>query len=175
MSIELHCQRCSKLIRAPDDAGGKRGKCPYCGAEVYVPTHFSDDEIIPIAPIDPQEEQREAEMRREAASYAASLDKAQDVRGEEGGRGSAGPPGAGAPAPPGDVVDIGAEVEAFVLAMRDSKLDDADSVVARLQRTGARARDYVEGLMLDQMPPKIEGVPPPLMQGFLKALLERLG
>ena len=115
MSIELHCPQCEKLIRAPDNAGGKYGKCPYCETKVYIP------------------------------------------------------------APPGEVIDLGDEVEAYVVAMRDSKLDDAERIVRKLKSAGARASDYVEGLMLDPAPPPLGDVPKPLMMGFLKSLLGRLG
>ena len=76
---------------------------------------------------------------------------------------------------PGEVVDVSAEVEAFILAMRDSKLDEADQTAARLKSAGSGAADYVQGLILDEMPPQVEGVPPPLVKGFLKNLLDRLG
>ena len=47
MSIEIHCDHCGKLIKAPDDAGGQRGKCPYCHQSVYVPApNAGDDEEI---------------------------------------------------------------------------------------------------------------------------------
>ena len=172
MSIEVHCPQCSRLIRAPDSAGGKRGKCPYCETSVYIPLPESEDEVIGLAPIDEEAERRDADARREALEYVASVDKARDFKPDKGG--SAGPPAAESPVPPGDVVDLAAEVESFILAMRDSRLEEADRVVKKLKSTGTRARDYVQGLMIDEMPPTIESVPPPLMQGFLKALLERL-
>lgn len=175
MSIELHCPKCGKLIRAPENAGGKHGKCPNCSASVYVPMPPAEDDIIPIAPLDEDEERRADEERRQALRYAATLEKATDIPGEKPARGR----DAGAvrrPAEtPGEVINLAEEVERFILAMRDSKLDDADSAAARLNRSGSRARDYVEGLMLDEIPPKIGNIPPPLVQGFLKTLLGRLG
>jgi hypothetical protein len=174
MGIELHCPKCTKLIRAPDDAGGKRGKCPYCQATVYVPTPVSDDDVIGLAPIDAEEKRREAELRREALQYAASLDRATDETPDRGKAEPAQPPAASPPVPAGEVVDIGVEVSAFIGAMRDSKLDEADQVVEKLKNAGLRARDYVQGLLVDEMPLEIENVPPPLMKGFLKTLLSRL-
>ena len=170
MSIELHCQQCQKLIRAPDNAGGKRGKCPYCGNNVYIPTPSDGSEEIGIAPIDQEEERRAEELRREAIQYAARVDHATDA-GKADDRSA----GAGVPQPPGEVVDLNAEVETFVVAMRDSKLDEADAAAARLKRTGTRARDHVQGLLMDQMPLQVEGVPDPVVRGFLKALVSRLG
>ena len=72
------------------------------------------------------------------------------------------------------MVDLADEVESFVRAMHQSKLDDAEASVAKLKTTKNRARDYVQGLLVDEMPGRFENVPPPLAQGFLKALLSRL-
>ena len=174
MSIELHCPQCEKLIRAPDNAGGKHGKCPYCTAEVYIPTPVDDGDLIGLAPVDEEEERRAQQEREEDLRYAAAMDKDADLNVVPD---DAPPPrGAGRrpEAPAGEVVDIGDHVERFVLAMRDSKLDEADRIAGKLKRVGARARDYVEGLLLDPTPPPIPGVPKPLVLGFLKALLERL-
>lgn len=175
MSIELHCPQCEKLIRAPDNAGGKHGKCPYCAAEVYIPVPFDDSELIGLAPIDEAEERRAAQERQEALRYATAMDKDADLKVVPDDAGRPRDPGRRPEATPGEVVDIGDHVARFVIAMRDSKLDEADQIAGKLKRVGPRARDYVEGLLLDPTPPPIKGVPKPLVQGFLKALLERLG
>ncbi len=176
MSIELNCPQCEKQIRAPDNAGGKYGKCPYCETKVYIPAPADDEGEIGLAPIDEEEERRERELIRESVRYAAAFDKESDKLPPEGAmpKGGGGRPVQHEP-PPGEVVDLGDEVEAFVVAMRDSKLDAAERVVRKLKGQGARARDYVEGLMLDPAPPPLGNVPKPLMQGFLKSLLGRLG
>lgn len=174
MSIELHCPQCRQLIRAPDHAGGKRGKCPYCKNSVYIPTPPDQGEEIGLAPIDEEEERKAAELRREASSYVAAIDHVADTGRDVGSAGgSAGD--ADYALPPRAVADLGAEVEAFVVAMRDSRLDAADAVVARLKPSAGQLRAYVEGLLLDELPPEFEGVPPPVVKGFLKSLLDRLG
>ena len=174
MSIELHCPQCEKLIRAPDNAGGKHGKCPYCAAEVYIPTPVDDSDLIALAPVDEEEERRAAKEREEALRYTTAMDKDADLKVAPDDDGPPRGVGRRPESTPGDVVDIGDHVERFVLAMRDSKLDEADRVARKLKRVGPRARDYVEGVLLDPTPPPIPGVPKPLVQGFLKALLERL-
>lgn len=173
MPIELHCPSCEKLIRAPDNAGGKHGKCPYCETKVYIPLPPSDDDDeISIAPLDESDAEAER-LRREAVRYAATVDREADP----GDRGEPLAPRGPRPGPasaPGEVIDLSDLVEQFVLAMKASKLDEADKIAARLKRAGPRAKDHVEGLLLDPTPPPIEGVPKPLVMGFLKALLERL-
>ena len=174
VSIDLHCPQCEKLIRAPDNAGGKHGKCPYCAAEVYIPVPFDDSELIGLAPIDEEEERRAEKERQEALRYATAMDKDASLKVAPDDSAPSRSGGRRPEAPPGEVVDIGDHVERFVIAMRDSELDEADRIAGKLKRVGHRARDYVEGLLLDPTPPPIKNVPKPLVQGFLKALLERL-
>ncbi len=174
MSIELHCTKCGKQIRAPDEAGGRRGKCPYCQESVYVPMPHDDSEEIRVAPIDEKEAERERELRQESADYIASVGHSTGAP-PEGERTAAPDEAAGGPSFPGEVIDVSAEVGAFITAMRDSKLDEAEQTVAKLKSTGTSARDHVQGLINDEIPLQVEGVPPPLVQGFLKKLLDRLG
>ena len=175
LSIELHCPHCNKLIRAPDEAGGKRGKCPYCKQSAYIPLPATDDNVIPLAPVDKEDERRAEELRRESVRYAASMSRAAKSRPGSDEPAASAEGGARSQPPPGDVIDLAAQVERFVLSMRDSKLDEAEKIVDLLKHAGARPRDYIEGLMLDEMPPQFEGIPTPLLKGFLRKLLERLG
>lgn len=172
MAIELHCPGCSKMIRAPENAGGKRGKCPYCGGSVYIPMPPTEDDEIKIAPVDERTEKEREAMRREAIKYAADVDQAQ------GGKYDVGPPASGPrraeSSASADMIDVPRDVKNYILAMRDSNLDDAERIVARLRRRAAQARDYVEGLMLDQMGLSVKDVPPALTKGFLKTLSDRL-
>ena len=169
MSIELHCPQCGKLIRAPEDSGGKKGRCPYCKRTVYIPTPLSDGDTIALAPIDPEEEERDAALRRESAQYAASVEKADGTTAGKGRTQSARPTKG-----VGEVVNIGELVSSFIRAMHESKLPEADRIVEKLKKAGARAKDHVQALTLDEIPPAVGNVPPALAQGFLKALLGRL-
>jgi len=71
--------------------------------------------------------------------------------------------------------DPAAEVESFIAAMRDSRLDDADEAAKRLKTAGRAAKKYVRSLIAEGTPPVVENVPPPVVAGFLKTLLDRLG
>lgn len=163
------------MIRAPDAAGGQHGKCPYCNHRVYIPLPENKREEIALAPVDETDEQRAEKLRGEAA--ALLRDVAHDSSTSPSEVRNSGLNKAGRtpmPAPDGEVVDIVGEVERFIVGMRDSKLDDAERAVEVLRKTGRGALDCVEGLILDEMPSRIENVPPPLLKGFLKTLLGRL-
>ncbi len=163
MPIELHCTQCNKLIRAPDNAGGRYGKCPHCQNKVYVPMPADQIEELSLAPIDEEDERRELEARRESARMAAVLDHATE--GPDNGRGAS----------ESAATDFSAEVHKYILAMRDSKLEDAEAVVDRMRKAGSSAVSYVEKLAKRDTPLKIENVPPPLAKGFVNKLLSDLG
>jgi len=37
MPIEFRCEHCDKLMRTPDDSGGKKGRCPHCKETTQIP------------------------------------------------------------------------------------------------------------------------------------------
>ncbi|RME39186.1 MAG: hypothetical protein D6788_05985 [Planctomycetota bacterium] len=168
MSIELHCTRCQKLIRAPDNAGGKRGKCPYCGHSMYIPMPVEDE--IPLAPVDEEEERRAEEERKRAIRYAA--DVAHATGGDASWENEPPPPSLSGVAP--ESIDLGAEVEAFIRAMGASKLDEAEAAVHRLRHAGDRAVAYVEQQDPKALAELCGDLPLPVVKGFLKTLLGRL-
>ena len=75
MPIEFHCSHCGHKVKAPDDAAGKRGKCPACKNSVYIPTPSEDLEPLTLAPLDTKEEllrKREEEKARQVVQQLRS-------------------------------------------------------------------------------------------------------
>ncbi len=169
MPIELHCTQCNKLIRAPDSAGGRYGKCPHCQNKVYVPLPADQIEELSLAPIDEEDERRDLEARRASARMASDLSHVTES--SSGSSGSGGGSGASESA----ATDFSAEVVKYILAMRDSKLDNAQAVVERMKKAGKPAMSFVEKLVQRDKPVKIEDVPPPLAKGFINKLLSDMG
>ena len=54
MGITFHCEYCGKKIQAPNEAGGKWGKCPACSHKLYVPasdvgdTAATDPDVLAV-------------------------------------------------------------------------------------------------------------------------------
>lgn len=176
MPIDLHCNHCGKHIRAPDEAGGKHGKCPYCKQDVYVPMAAAEVEEIPLAPLDEDHRRRERELADEDRRYQAAISHEDREPPEKPGRESSAGAETAMPLPrPDDVIDVPGLVVRYVLAMKDSKLDQADRIAAKLKGASAKTRDEVQRLMVDELPPAgLEGVPPAVYKGFLKTLLGHL-
>jgi hypothetical protein len=49
--IETTCAACGKRLRARDDAAGKRGNCPKCGAAVQIPEAEFPYEVVEPVPV----------------------------------------------------------------------------------------------------------------------------
>lgn len=50
MPISVECPSCGKIVRAPDNAGGKRGKCPQCGTIIDIPITPIAAPLVPSPP-----------------------------------------------------------------------------------------------------------------------------
>lgn len=66
MALEFQCPSCSKLLRTPDEAAGKKAKCPQCGAIVDVPHESSPQ------PDDRENEVPSDEIERDPFAESAS-------------------------------------------------------------------------------------------------------
>lgn len=162
--ITFQCEHCHKEVKAPDEAGGKRGKCPYCGGANYVPVQEDPDEI-PLAPIDEDEERRhEEEVRRlleqERELIAQTGGAADEVR-EQGGDYAA--------------EDLYHHVVNYVLDMSQSNLERAAQHARILRQygfTGIQAvEDFLTGKTSEQA---MDSIPEKLRVGFLKQLQQEL-
>jgi predicted RNA-binding Zn-ribbon protein involved in translation (DUF1610 family) len=49
MPIKVTCSSCGKTLNAPDDAAGKRAKCPGCGNVITVPSAVQEAELLGAA------------------------------------------------------------------------------------------------------------------------------
>ena len=174
MGIEFHCTHCNKLIRAPGEAGGKRGKCPYCKQSVYIPTPPEELEEIPVAPLDDAGERHRRQLDEEMRRMQQALQK-EDQEPAEGAQ--APPIGAGAamPLPAVGAAGLEALIVDYVRAMQESRLEVAEGIARQVQNQAKPARKLLQQWLMDEIPPaELQNVPPALFQGFLRTLLERI-
>ncbi|HEY3245539.1 MAG TPA: hypothetical protein VGM03_19525 [Phycisphaerae bacterium] len=134
-------------------------------------------EEIPLAPVNESDEQRRKRLRSEDIALAARVDHETREAPDAPASSSAAAAESAMPAPRGDsALDVEEEIIRYVMAMRDSRLGEAEDVATRLRRAGRRARQEIERMQLDEVPPAgLEGIPPGLLKGFLRTLGERLG
>jgi DNA-directed RNA polymerase subunit RPC12/RpoP len=170
VSVKFHCSKCSKLIQAPREAAGQRGKCPYCQQSVYIPTPPEELEEIPLAPLEEEASGGEP-LDDEAELLLSELGHAQDEPTESP---SAGPRAAAARGA-GAAADVQRAVIKVVLLMKESRLEEAEEMIRRLKGHAEEARARVQALLIDEIPPpELEDCPPALYKGFLRKIVESL-
>jgi uncharacterized protein YggT (Ycf19 family) len=93
MPIKVTCSKCQGVLHAPDDAGGKRGKCPTCGNVLSIPGGHGDS-LIPPEPTLAPTPINTTPPHRQSATYGVT-----DERRNSFAPGLTGPAPAMPPAP----------------------------------------------------------------------------
>ena len=163
MSIELHCPQCQKSIKAPDAAGGKHGKCPFCKASMYIPNPHDDIEILSVTPIDEDAAKHDAELRHEATQFAAAVGHTVGGKSQTDGE-----------HPQAEFVEVESDVDIYVRSMHASKLEEAQLAMSRLKTGGKRSQKYINKLLEEGAELSFGDVPKPLTLGFLHKLLKKI-
>ena len=166
MSIKFRCEACHKTVKAPDDAAGKRGKCPYCEHSSYIPAPVAEGEEVSLAPLDDAEEQRRQQeieqlvaQERDLIAETGNLDAAAPLEHRE---------------------DLASEdlhhfVINYCLYMTNGKLDQAAAEVERLRPFKHMGLDAIGDFLAGKAAePALESIPAPVLKGFLKELQDRL-
>ena len=173
MAIEFHCEHCNHLIKAPDDAGGRTGKCPHCQNATYIPRRADEGELD-LAPLDDEDEKRRKKEAMEAAAYQRSLLHERNVPGEKGAKAAPGKPGSPAPfvSPAKHVTGL---IVAYVEAMSSGKLDKAEAVTDELRPQKATVVGILDEMARDDLGVYgLPALPKPVLMGFLKQLRQKL-
>jgi hypothetical protein len=173
MPIKFECTECHKIVTAPDAAGGKRGKCPFCGRLVDIPLpppppepQEDDPDLIPLAPIDEDEERKFASERK--ALYAQEQGLLEAMSPSEDS------------VPLEQREDLSSEdlhhfVVNYLLDMFDGNLARAGTQADKLRSLGfagiGAVDDFLEG-KADE--PALGHIPAPIREGFLRELKARV-
>jgi hypothetical protein len=170
MPIKIPCPQCGNTIQAPDDAGGKRGRCPHCQHGLYIPLPAEQAGELDLAPLDEQEEQRLQQEQRRLREIERKIFE------ENVGRGDGAPPAV--PLEQREDLssgDLDHFVVNFCLDMAAGNLERAQLHARNLGRHGPLGRAAVEDFLKDEPDePALKHIPKPVRKGFLKQLLEEL-
>ncbi len=168
MPIKFNCTSCRKEVTAPDAAAGKKGKCPFCGLpnDIPLPEPQEDDDLIPLAPVDEQEERRAAEELRRLREQEREL--LGELVGDE----------TNVPLEQRDKLtseDLYHFVVNYCIDMAEGKLPRAEQQVQNLRKYRPLAvdavNDFLNGVVKE---PALEDIPGPVVQAFLKQLKEKV-
>ncbi|PKL46564.1 MAG: hypothetical protein CVV39_07085 [Planctomycetes bacterium HGW-Planctomycetes-1] len=164
MSITLHCESCKKKIVAPDTAGGKWGKCPFCNHRCYVPLPESEgDEELKLAPVDETEEKQYEQMMKETQNITQSLLHEKED-----------PQDSDAPQNPNGT-DASAMVIKYLRFMADGSLDEARKAAEQIMSNKAAAKAFLKSLLKEKIPvAQLQDIPQKVLEGFIKTMLAKL-
>jgi hypothetical protein len=163
MSISFHCEYCNKKIEAPDNAGGKWGKCPSCHNKLYVPSPPPPkEEELKLAPLSEQEE--EEKKRLMAETYRLSQDILQEK--EE----ATGKAAARADSHISDK-QLMVDIISYLRQMADGDLDQAKALGEQIVSCGNRAKKMLDKIALSEIPePELADVPQHVLAGLIRTL-----
>ena len=165
MTIQFQCVHCQKEVQAPDAAGGKRGKCPFCGTSNYIPAPVTEDDAIPLAPLDDEDErrrQKEVEdlLRQERELLAETGDKPAEPQEDSIGESKQ---------------ELRRLVVKYCRYMHAGKLPSAETRADALRKQAGPALQIVDDFMSGrEIDPDLATMPGGLLQGFLRQLKQYL-
>jgi hypothetical protein len=167
MAITFHCEHCGKKIEAPDNAGGKWGKCPACHNKVYVPASEVDEELK-LAPMDTSdlaEQQRLIdETRRIEQEIMSETAEVMDDSAERA-------------VPVYDISDkeLTKNIIIYLRLMADGDLEQAERTAGSIIHCGKRALKIIDGIALSEIPePELADIPPQILSGLVRALRTKI-
>ena len=166
MSISFHCENCKKAIKAPDNAGGKWGNCPYCKHRCYIPLPKSDDEEdLRLAPIDKLEESKIDAMMRETHNLTQHILHESRVPEDNTGPASA-------TATEKEVVK---QTILYLRQMADGDLSQAEKTFKSLKANKKTSLRILASMARAERPePELSDVPGSVLQGLIRDISTKL-
>ncbi len=176
MAIEFNCEHCNHVVKAPDEAAGRQGKCPHCGGVNYIRRPPEEIDELDLTPLDADEEKRRKRQAEEDSAVQWKLLHERAVPGEPGsGRGSGGSRGAVTPPPAPTSKQLAALIVKYVDAMSSGKLDEAEEVSVKLARFHSQTLAILDDMASEDLSAYgLPTLPRPVLFGFLKQLRARL-
>lgn len=175
MAIEFHCEHCNHLVRAPDDAGGRTGKCPHCQNATYIPRPAAvDDGELDLAPLDPRDEERNRRAAREAAAIQHRLLHERTAPGEPAKGAARGKPPT-APAPAANPKQLTSFIVNYIESMSSGQLGRAEELVRQLATQKSQVFSILDEMAQEDLSAYgLPSLPKPVLMGFLKQLRTKL-
>lgn len=167
MSIQFHCEHCNKEIKAPDTAGGRRGKCPACHKMVYVPSPESDEELK-LAPLDTSSRDRERELMAETHRLTQDILKEREIPD--------GPRESGGAVYEMSDNELRKSVIAYLRQLAEGDLDEAETTGNLITPFASRVTHILDEIALSDMPePELADISQQLLSQAIRALRAKMG
>lgn len=168
MTISFHCEHCGKKIEAPDNAGGKWGKCPACRNKVYVPGLDSDEELK-LAPLDESALEEQRRLMAETHQVEQEILNEKDIPEDSAETGIA------PLASDASEQELTKEIIVYLRRLADGDLDQADRLSNAIVPYGNRALEVLDKIALSEIPePELADIPPQVLSGLIRTLRNKI-
>ncbi|MGA2266455.1 MAG: hypothetical protein ABSH10_08515 [Phycisphaerae bacterium] len=165
MGIQFQCEHCHREVQAPDEAGGKRGKCPFCHQSTYIPSPVAEEDLLPLADIDEEGE------RKARAEAEAMLERERGLRTRAGGS----PPVPLEHRKDLATADLHHFVINFCLEMARDHVEAAELEADKLRQFGALGRKALEEIATGEVrEPALEALARRARELYLDTLRDKL-
>ena len=166
MGITFHCEHCGKKIEAPDNAGGKWGKCPRCHNKLYIPGPDTGEDLK-LAPIDEKAEAKQKKLMAETYEITRDILLEREVPNA--------PDGTAAPASKISDDELTKNIISYLRQMADGKLDEAQETADMIVPCGPRAVEVLDRIALSEIPePELADVPLQVLSSMIRNLRTRI-
>ena len=166
MTISFSCEHCGKRVEAPDKAGGKRGRCPYCKQSCYIPSPVAEEELYDLAPED------------EVRAAQAAAERERLLQQDPGLLGDGGDVSDAIPLEHRENVsaeDVSHHVVNYCLDMAASNLERSAEHIDKLRTSRAAAVQAVDDFLSGKaIEPALDHIPGKILHGFLQQLRKEL-
>jgi DNA-directed RNA polymerase subunit RPC12/RpoP len=167
MAIAFHCEHCGKKIEAPDNAGGKWGRCPACRNKVYVPAAEADDELK-LAPLDTSDLEEQKRLLAETRRIEQEIMKEQKEVLDDS-------PERAVPVYGLSDKELTKNIIIYLRMMADGDLQDAERAANAVIPCGKRAIKILDGIVVSEVPePELADIPKQVLSGLIKTLRSRI-
>jgi DNA-directed RNA polymerase subunit RPC12/RpoP len=165
MAIAFNCEHCGKKIEAPDNAGGKWGRCPACKNKVYVPAPPPDaDEELKLAPMDTNDLAEQKRLMAETYRIEQEILKEKSEVLEDVPERSV---------PVYDVSDneLTKNIITYLRLMADGDLEQAERISGTIIHCGKRALKIIDGIAVSEIPePELADIPQQVLSSMIRTL-----
>jgi len=166
MTISFHCDYCGKKIEAPDDAGGKWGKCPRCHNKLYVLSADTGEELK-LAPIDETDETKQQQLMAETYKLAQDILLEKETPAEST---SAAPTGSKM-----SNKELTKNIILYLRQMAGGELEQAEATAELIMPSAKKAAKIIDEIALSEMPePELADVPQQVLSGLIRTLRSKI-
>jgi hypothetical protein len=168
MSINFHCESCKKSIKAPDETGGKWGRCPHCKHRCYIPLPKADDEPeLVLKPLDESEETQMQELMRETKNLTQEILSQSAVPDEKPGS-TGGPRTA-------DEKEVVKQCIIYLRQMADGELKAADNTFLKLKKNKKNSIRILSSMSRAERPePELADLSSGVLRGLIQDVCTKL-